>query len=94
MIDAVMYGEIPNDKIEKLDNPPPEKVFKIVKKSLLRNVFLIPLISINGTGINVQILNTNKIRIVKAKCFIISGSLKIFLNFSIINYLDLLYRTT
>ena len=34
-IDEVIYGEIPNAKIEKLDKPPPEKAFKMVKKLLL-----------------------------------------------------------
>jgi hypothetical protein len=86
MIEEVMYGDIPSDKIEKLDNPPPEKVFRIVRKSFPAKVFFIPLMSISGTGINVPILKTNRIKIVKAKCFIISGSLRIFLNFENMSY--------
>ena len=32
MIDAVIYGDTPHAKIEKLDRPPPDIILKISKK--------------------------------------------------------------
>jgi hypothetical protein len=47
----VIYGEIPNAKIEKFDKPPPENAFNTVKKSFPDTMALTFVISIRGTGI-------------------------------------------
>jgi hypothetical protein len=45
-----MYGEIPNARMEKCDNPPPEKAFKTVKKSFPEIKFVMVDVSIKGIG--------------------------------------------
>ena len=78
-----MYGEIPNARIEKLLNPPPEKAFNTVRKSLPDTTYLTLSVSINGMGIYVPALKTNS----KAKVInifrTISRLLKI--NFTLFN---------
>ena len=51
-MDAVIYGEIPNAKIEKCDKPPPEKAFNTVKKSFPEIKFVMVDVSIKGIGIS------------------------------------------
>src|SRR5699024_19205 len=73
MMDAVMYGIIPIDKMEKFCKAPPPNVFK------KPNTFAGPIKSmasllVNGTGINVPIRNITSINNVKTILFLISAT--------------------
>jgi hypothetical protein len=60
MMEPVIYGPTPSITIERLESPPPEKIFSIPKNWLFERNLLSARVSIPGIGIAAS--NRNRIR--------------------------------
>ena len=79
MIEPVMYGPTPSMIIERLESPPPEKIFKIPKNWLLERNLDKATVSMPGIGIAERSLKTT--RATKTNNTLFRNTLSVQINF-------------